>query len=305
MKYSEMSGPLVCMMTQSTCYRNTRKMAVRGVLWHSTGANNPNLKRYVQPSDGDPGREELLALLGVNQYGNDWNHIERDAGLNAWIGKLADGSVTAVQTMPWDFRPWGCGAGRNGSCNNGWIQFEICEDALTDPDYFERVYREGVELTAYLCRLYGLNPRGAVSYNGIAVPTVLCHADSHALGLGSNHGDVLYWFARFGKTMDDVRNDVFALLAEADNNDENENLTQEKFNEMFSALRRGLQNNNASVYSAGARAWAVSNGLILGNGEEIDGQPNYAWNDFLTREQFVTVLYRFAQMTGLTEQDRT
>ena len=35
------------MMTNSTCYKGTRTMAVKGILWHSTGANNPNLKRYV------------------------------------------------------------------------------------------------------------------------------------------------------------------------------------------------------------------------------------------------------------------
>ncbi len=125
MKYSETNKPLVCMQTQSTCYRGTRKMKVLGVLWHSTGANNPYLRRYVQPSDNDSRRASLLALLGKNQYGNDWNHIERKAGLNCWIGKLADGSVTTVQTMPWDYRPWGCGSGKNGSCNTGWIQFEI------------------------------------------------------------------------------------------------------------------------------------------------------------------------------------
>jgi hypothetical protein len=34
--------------------------------------------------------------LGVNNNKNDWNHIERQAGLNGWIGKLADGSVTTV-----------------------------------------------------------------------------------------------------------------------------------------------------------------------------------------------------------------
>lgn len=33
-------------MTQSTCYKGTSKMTVKGVLWHSTGANNPTLKRY-------------------------------------------------------------------------------------------------------------------------------------------------------------------------------------------------------------------------------------------------------------------
>jgi hypothetical protein len=47
MKYSSSKPPLVCMQTNSTCYKSTSKMSVKGVLWHSTGANNPNLKRYV------------------------------------------------------------------------------------------------------------------------------------------------------------------------------------------------------------------------------------------------------------------
>ena len=85
-----MNKPLQCMMTNSTCYKGTRTMEVKGVLWHSTGANNPNLKRYVQPSNNDPNYEKLMNLLGKNQYGNDWNHIVRQAGLNAWIGKLAN-----------------------------------------------------------------------------------------------------------------------------------------------------------------------------------------------------------------------
>jgi hypothetical protein len=47
MKYNANNPPLVCMMTNSTCYKQTRTMNPVGVLWHSTGANNPNLKRYV------------------------------------------------------------------------------------------------------------------------------------------------------------------------------------------------------------------------------------------------------------------
>ena len=77
MKYMENNKPLVCMQTQSTCYKGTRKMKVLGVLWHSTGANNPNLKRYVQPDDNAPDRAGMLALLGTNEYKNDWNHIDR------------------------------------------------------------------------------------------------------------------------------------------------------------------------------------------------------------------------------------
>ena len=125
MKYSATNKPPVCMMTQSTCYKGTRKMDVKGVLWHSTGANNPWLKRYVQPDDNAADRAAWLTKLGKNAYNNDWNHIEREAGLNCWIGKFADGTVGTVQTMPWDYRPWGCGSGSKGSCNSGWIQFEI------------------------------------------------------------------------------------------------------------------------------------------------------------------------------------
>lgn len=214
MKYSKANPPIVCMQTQSTCYRGTRTMTVKGVLWHSTGANNPNLKRYVQPSDSAADKAKMLKLIGTNANRNDWNHITRQAGLNAWIGKLADGTAAAVQTMPWNYRPWGCGSGKKGSCNTGWIQFEICEDNLTNRSYFDAVYKEAVELTAYLCTLYGLDPMGTVTYQGVKVPVILCHQDSYRLGLGSGHADVYHWFNRYGKDMDDVRRDVRDCMKE-------------------------------------------------------------------------------------------
>ena len=187
-------------------------MEVKGVLWHSTGANNPNLKRYVQPSDDAKDKKEWLEKLGVNSYGNDLNHTSNEIGLNAWIGKLSDGTVTTIQTMPWNYRPWGCASGIKGSCNNGWIQFEICEDNLKDKNYFNKVYTEACELTAYLCDIFNINPKGTVSYNGVKIPTILCHADAHDLGFGSNHGDVYHWFIKYGKDMDDVREDVAKLM---------------------------------------------------------------------------------------------
>ena len=218
MKYNNSSNkPLVCMQTQSTCYKGTRKMAIKGILWHSTGANNPNLKRYVQPSDTKPSADtyskaKWLEVLGKNSNNNDMNHIYREMGMNAWIGKLADGTVACIQTMPWDYRPWGCASGNKGSCNDGWIQFEICEDGLTDQNYFNKIYKEACEITAYLCKLYDIDPKGFVTHNGVKVPTILCHQDSYQLGLGSNHGDIYHWFPKFGKSMETVRTDVAALL---------------------------------------------------------------------------------------------
>ncbi len=217
MKYSNSNKPIQCIMKNSTCYKGTGKATPIGVLWHSTGANNPNLKRYVQPYETDSNYKEMIALLGKNNNKNDWNHIRRYAGVNAWIGKLANGSIASVQTLPWDYAPWGCGSGKKGSCNGKvggkhFIQFEICEDSLADATYFNKVYKEACELTAYLCKLYNLDPFGTVSVNGVNVPVILCHADSYKLGLGSNHGDIYHWFGKYGKTMDSVRRDVATLM---------------------------------------------------------------------------------------------
>lgn len=216
MKYNENNKPLVCMLTNSTCYNGTGSFQPKGILWHCTGCNNPNLWRYVQPSNNDPNKNELLAKIGKNNYGSDWNHGTVYAGVNAWIGKLANGEVATVQALPWNYAPWGCASGAYGSCNNTHIQFEMCEDALNDKAYFEKCYKEGVELTAYLCKMYGINPKGTTRVGSTTVPTILCHYDAYNYGVGSGHYDVYNWFNKYGKTMDDVRNDVAKLLDQSD-----------------------------------------------------------------------------------------
>ena len=181
--------------TNNDCYKAGKKITPKGVMVHSTGANNPNLKRYVGPDDG---------LLGVNQYGNHWNTSGLSKCVHAFIGKLKDGSVATYQVLPWNHRGWHCGSGSKGSGNNTHISFEICEDGLTDPAYFGKVYREAVELTAYLCKEYGLDPAA----DGV----VICHSEGHKRGIASNHGDVMHWFPKHGKSMDTFRKDVKAAM---------------------------------------------------------------------------------------------
>lgn len=212
MKYAKENKPLVCIQKNSTCYKNTTTFIPKGVLWHDTGAGNPNISRYVQPLESDENYDAMIALLGKNRYGNDWNHIDRQAGMNCWVGKLADGTVATVQTMPWNFKPWGCGSGSKGSLNNTHMQFEICDDGYQSREYFEAVYREACEITAYLCKMYGLDPMGSFSYNGVQVPVITSHDESYDLKMGSNHGDPIKWLKMYGKTMDDVRRDVAALM---------------------------------------------------------------------------------------------
>ena len=292
MKYSNANQPLVCMMTNSTCYKQTRKMDIKGVLWHSTGANNKTIKRYVQPSENDKNCQSLIAKIGKNTSRTDWNHSSQQAGVNAWIGALADGSVAAVQTLPWNYRPWGCGSGPKGSCNTGWIQFEICEDNLSDPNYFAKVYKEACELTAYLCKTYNISPNGSVNVNGVTVPTILCHQDSYQLGLGSNHADVYHWFKKYGKDMATVRKDVAALMQSKVIEEDDEDMTQEKFNEMMNVYLSQLAAQPVT-WEQDAMTWAQANGLINGN-EKGQLMPKR----FMTRGEFAAVLKRYAEKSG-------
>ena len=175
--------------TNNACYKAGKKITPKGIMVHSTGANNPNLKRYVGPDDG---------LLGKNIYGNHWNQsMSRNVCVHAFIGKLNDGTVATYQTLPWDHRGWHAG----GAANDTHIGFEICEDGLKDANYFGKVYKEAVELCAYLCKQYGLTEKD-----------IICHSEGYAKGIASNHGDVMHWFPIHGKSMDTFRADVKALI---------------------------------------------------------------------------------------------
>lgn len=179
-------------LTNNACFKAGKTIIPKGIMVHSTGANNPWLKRYVGPDDG---------LLGKNQYNNHWNQEKpggRQVCVHAFIGKLADGTIATYQTLPWNHRSWHAG----GTANNTHIGFEICEDGLSDSTYFNKVYREAVELCVYLCKQYNLTEKD-----------IICHSEGYKLGIASNHGDVMHWFPKHGKSMDTFRSDVKSVLA--------------------------------------------------------------------------------------------
>lgn len=185
-------------LTNNDCYKAGQYITPKGIMVHSTGANNPNLKRYLAPNDG---------LIGTNTGGNHWNQSKPDGQqkcVHAFIGKLADGTVATYQTLPWNMRGWHCG----GAANNTHIGFEMCEDALTDKDYFLKVYNEAVELCAYLCKLYNFNP--------LADGVIIGHYEGYQRGVASNHADPGHWFSKFGKSMDTLRQDVYNKMNQSD-----------------------------------------------------------------------------------------
>lgn len=169
-------------------------------MWHSTGANNPYLSRYIGPDDG---------ILGVNKYNNHWNQPKPDGQnkcVHAFIGYTKDKKdVVVYQTLPWNHVGWHSGSGSRGSANTlGYVSFEMCEDGLNNKGYFDKVYQLGVELTAKIL----IDNNLPCSAN-----TVMDHAEGHRKGIASNHGDVIHWLRKHGKSMDTVRSDVQKLMS--------------------------------------------------------------------------------------------
>lgn len=199
--------------TKNYCYTDLPNMSkVLGIMVHSTGCNNPNLRRYVGPDDG---------LLGPTSSAN-WNQRTingkvQKLGVHGFIGKLKDGTVATYQVQKWNHKCYHCGVGTSGkSGNSNYIAFEICEDDLTDEAYCKACYKEAVELCAYLCEMFKLNP----------LTNIVCHCEAYKKGFASNHADVMHWWKKFGLSMDQFRVDV-------KNEMEDNNMTDEKFAELM------------------------------------------------------------------------
>ena len=258
-------------LTKNDCYRSGTTIRVKGVMVHSTGSNNSRVARYV------PGDDEI----GHNTGGNHWNQTNAewkkkygkalDTCVHAFVGKFADGRVGTVQTLPWNRRAWHCGSGKKGSANNTHISFEICEDGLTDPLYFQSVYQEAVELTAMLCREYGLDPM----QDGV----VICHQEGYRRGIASNHGDVLHWFPRQGKTMDDFRADVARTMKGE------QEMNYEQFKAYMDQYRKELAGLPVPDWAEKTGEWdkAYKSGIIAGK-----DRPQ----DLLTRAEAAAMIVR-------------
>jgi len=275
-----------CFLTGNECYYISTKIIPKGVMVHSTGANNPRISRYVQPDDG---------YLGTNIYANHWNVFHPDGEniaphsyigedgrcaicggrqvcAHAFIGRLENGDIATYQTLPWDVRGWHAG---RSSGNDAYIGFEICEDALRDSSYFNLVYQEAVELTAYLCSLFRLNP--------LEEGVVISHREGNLMGVASDHEDVEHWFSRFGKTMDNFRHDVKQKLKKASSDEEEAENKEMTIEEMTNVAGTG---DNPSEWAKAATDFCKEQGIFLG-----DSNGNFGWQQPITREAVAQVLY--------------
>lgn len=186
-------------LTKNPCYTAGKKITVKGLMLHSVGCPQPRASAFI----------------------DSWNRADYD---NACVHAFIDGDDgTVYQTLPWNHRGWHCSSGKNGSGNNTHIGVEMCEpacikytggstftcsDKVTAKAVAKRTYETAVELFAMLCREYGLNPT--------AGGVILSHAEGHARGIASNHGDPEHLWKQLGMgyTMDGFRKDVKAAMTE-------------------------------------------------------------------------------------------
>lgn len=193
--------------TKNRCYKQNNKVQHVGILVHSTGAVNRNLKRYV----------DSPARLGVNQYGNHWNSEKADKAVHAFIGWDKDKKIIVAQTLPLDISCWGSGKGKKGSRNRTHIQFEICQGSDDDAAYYKAAIAVAEEYCAHLCRQYGWSADAITS-----------HREEAEAGYASNHGDPCSWMKKFGDSMDKFRARVKARLNGAEMPSDAPKVTEEQ-----------------------------------------------------------------------------
>ena len=144
-----------------------------------------------------------------------WNAPNATVCVHSFI----DGNSGEVyQTLPWDYRGWHCG----GSANGTHIGIEMCEpDCLTYTsgsnftcsnkirarNSLKITYNSAVDLFAYLCKKYDLDP--------IKQGVIISHAEGYKMGIASNHGDPTHLWNKLGTgyTMDGFRKDVKAAMS--------------------------------------------------------------------------------------------
>lgn len=177
-------------LTKSGCYQAGRTITVKGLMIHSVGCPQPRASAFI----------------------SNWNRADANACVHAIVEPGGD----VYQTLPWDHRGWHCG----GAGNNTHIGVEMTEpatirytgganwtetgDGSGTKAHVLATYQYAVELFAYLCEQYKLDP--------LADGVVISHSEGCGRGIASNHGDVEHIWSRFGLTMAQFRKDIRAVM---------------------------------------------------------------------------------------------
>ena len=179
-------------LTKNPCYKAGKTIAVKGLMLHSIGCPQPSAEKLIKSWNTEPA--------------------------NVCVHGFIDGNTGGVyQTLPWNYRGWHCGSTANGThisiemCEPDCIKYTsganfTCSDTTKAKAVADRTYKSAVELFAYLCKEYGLNPLG----DGV----ILSHSEGYKRGVASNHADPehLWKGLKLPYTMDGFRQDVRAAM---------------------------------------------------------------------------------------------
>lgn len=187
--------------TQNGAYKNGQKGSkncLYGAILHSVGVPQPSAEVFVK-NHNKPGNSVMP---------------------HAWLQD--DGKC--YQTLPWEYRGWHVGGGSKGSGNDYFIGVETTEpntikytsgarfndlNPTATKTFVDRIYKQSVELFAWLCRRFEWNPQAKTP---LGTPVVMSHAEAYRYGYGSGHDDPMHLWGKFGYDMDMFRADVASAM---------------------------------------------------------------------------------------------
>lgn len=178
--------------TKNRCYQTGRTITIKGLMLHSVGCPQPSGQVFANRMNSAGAKVCVHAFIDAN-----------------------DGKV--YQILPWNHRAWHCG----GNANNTHISVEMCEPSCikyTGGSKFscsdtqkalvqvKTALASAVELFAFLCKEYNLNP--------LEDGVIISHKEGHDRGVASEHADPDHLFRQLGMnySMNDFRREVAAKM---------------------------------------------------------------------------------------------
>lgn len=283
---------IVAYAVNNLCYITGQSIVPCGIVIHSTGVNNPYLKRYVDAPNE----------VGINNYNNHWN-VATPGGkkvcVHSFIGYDKNKNIRVANILPYNICCWGVGNGKKGSYNYkpAYIQIEICEDSLQDKAYFQKSFAVAAEYCAELCKIYH-----------IPINNIVSHKEAHSLGYGSNHSDPEHWMKRFNTTMNDFRRTVaqFVKSKNPDVKNVSNNFSEEVINEgdLVSISEDAVYYNNVAIPKwVKSQNWYVKS-ISPGNKAVID--KNEIGTHFICspiRTDFLMIVKKNGCVSTVTEYE--
>lgn len=149
--------------------RSGSRLNPKGVVVHETATPGATAEREYQYFNGGDRGASAHAFV-------DWEDV--------------------VQTIPYDEVAWHAGP----TANSRYIGIELCRPSSHEPDKFERVWNNAVSLFADLFREHG--------FGEVTVDNLLSHAEVSSRWRESDHTDPVGYFAEYGKTVNEFRDEV-------------------------------------------------------------------------------------------------